>query len=83
MTPRSPATGHIPGDLHVIETSMQCLIRAENFEETFTNVAVTPGLNRNARGNARRLVACWNAMQHFSTEQIESGRLRISLPRVK
>ncbi len=48
---------HTPGPWHVLNHSMQCIIRSENFEETFTNIAVTPGLNGNAEANARLIAA--------------------------
>ena len=43
-------------------------------------VAFEPGLEQLCQditdANARRLVACWNALQDFSTEEIENSRFK-------
>ena len=52
---------HTPTPWHVLTTPIECLIRAENFEETFQNIAATPGLNRNAEANAAFIVRACNA----------------------
>ena len=64
--------------------------RNEHGEETFSirggaefiammdTVAIGSGpfhAPANAKANARRIVACWNACQNISTEALESGAL--------
>ncbi len=45
------------------------LIKNQNGEM----VAATEGSQSNHEANARRLVACWNALLPFTTEQVENG----------
>ena len=61
---------HIQGRLEYGEDcdSEWWIARVGSTEQIAYTVPVRPGV---ARANARRLVACWNALQDFSTEALE------------
>ncbi len=73
---------HTRGKLRVAgDTPRGVGIQAETDSHGFSDIiaiAVAPHLNdidHRTRDDARRLVACWNALEGISTEDIENGNL--------
>ena len=71
MDNNTTSLAHTPTPWHVLTTPIECLIRAENFEETFQNIAATPGLNGNAEANAAFIVRACNVHEELLAAAVE------------